>query len=306
MVEAVATGVQLPKNIIVTEDGKTYEKAGFGRNLGAVLVADIAGGAALTTMQRASQKPFVLAVEKLGMPGMQAESDVFKKAAEEALTKSGLASKGVKIIDATAENKAAIEEIVSKGLSKWEQKIKPLKEIFANFYVDQAISGKNAFSFLKSNIIVINKDKMSIAAFHEMGHALNKNMGGIGKVLQKVKGPFSAIASVALLTALFKRKKVEGEKPKGLFDKTTTFIKKHCGALAFLAFVPLVAEEALASIKAHKMAKGVLSPENLKTMNKFNGKGLLSYAGFAVSIYLAAVVMSKVKDAMTKPKEVKI
>jgi hypothetical protein len=305
MVKAVTQEAKLPKKIIVTEDGKTYEKSGFGKKLGAVLVANTAGGLALKAVQTASREPARLALLNLGA----AQPDVFKKAAEEAFTKSGLASKGVKIIDTAAESQKAVQEALYKEIPVWAQKIKPLKKVFEKLLNSSArafSSGKNACFALKSNFIILNKDKASITAFHEMGHAFNKNMSVIGKVLQKIRKPFTLLASVAIFTALFKRKKVEGEKPKGFFDKTTTFIKKHCGALALLGLAPTLAEEALASINAHKIAKGVLSPENLKTLNKFNGKCWLTYAGLAAGMSLAAVVASKIKDAMTEPKEVKI
>ena len=112
------------------------------------------------------------------------------------------------------------------------------------------------------------------------------------------------LAVAAMFTAIFKRKKAEGEQPTGVVDKVTTFIKDNCGKLAFLGTLPTILEEGLASVKGAKLAKEVLSPQNYKLLNKFNGAAWLSYLGMGVGITAATVLASKVRDAIAKPEKV--
>lgn len=307
MVNSVSAGVNVPKNIILTEDGKTYEKAGKGKSTGAVLAANMAGGAVIMGAQTLGGIPLKSAFKSIDA----ACNDFYKNAIDGALKKSGLAEKGVQILDATVENKEVVKDVVAKSLPKWVDKLaKKNKDFKAGIdgifgkQVDAAIKGKNAFFLPKANLIAINKDKFSMSVFHEMGHAMNKHIGTLGKIMQKSRQPVMILTSLAMMTALFKRKKAQGEEPKGWFDKTTTFIKNNCGKLAFLGFAPTLIEEGMASFKGAKLAKGLLSPDKLKLMNKFNGKAWLTYAAMAVGAGLGTTVVAKVRDAIAHPKEI--
>ncbi len=301
-------GAGLGKNVIVTEDGRTYKKAGKAKSTGAVIAANVAGGLVLRGGQKLVQKPMMMALKDMNSEG----NAVFKNVIDEAFIRSDLAEKGVKIIDATAENRGKITSAVKKCLPKWVRNMAAKNKQLLDGVnskigqmTDSVVKGKNAFFVPKANIIAVNKDKMSVAAFHEMGHAMNKHFGGFAKILQKTRAPFMALTSLALLTALFKRKKADGEKPQGVFDKATTFIKNNCGKIAFLGFLPTILEEGAASIKGAKLAKGLISAEQLKALNKFNGKAWLTYAGTAVATGLGAFVISKVRDSIAHPTEIK-
>ena len=60
---------------------------------------------------------------------------------------------------------------------------------------------------------------MSGATFHEMGHALNKNTPGIGRVLAKLRQPGMILASAAVLIGAFKRKKLKVKNLKALLTE---------------------------------------------------------------------------------------
>lgn len=290
--------------IIVTDDGKRYQKVGLAQAAGGVFVANMAGGATNLAVRKLSHIP-LKTMDKLAK---NLDADTFKQAADKAFEKSGLAEKGVKFIDATSNNKEVIEETFQKALPNWIKKNPTLKKFYDNKlskHSNTVLKGRNACYIPRANTILVNKDKMSWASFHEMGHATNKHMGGFGKVLSKLRGPMAALSSIALLTALFKRKKADGEKPQGTFDKVTTFIKENAGKLAFAGMTPLMLEEGLASIKGAKLAKGLLSPENLKKLNKMNAYAFISYIGLATATGLSAFVISKVRDAIAAPKEIK-
>ncbi len=292
-----------PKNIIVTQDGSKYQKADKGKVIAGVLLGNISGGAALQTAKTLSRIP---------ISNRKKDVAVFKgsnlsQAIDIAFAKSGLVNKDVKFIEATGANTELVKETINKALPKWLDKVPALKNIMLKGLHSKAAimsRGANACFVPRAKAIIVNKEKIGWAAFHEMGHALNKFTPGVGKVLTKLSGPGAILAAAALFTALFKRKKVEGEKPQGAWDKTTTFIKNNCGKLAFLGMVPSLAEEGLASIKGAKLAKGLLSPEQFRTLNKLNGKAWLTYLGVAVGTGLAVYVASKVRDNIAAPKKI--
>ena len=299
----ISAGNYNPKRVIVTDDGKKYEKPGFARTMGAVAAAGAAGTAAQYGIQGLSSIPAMTAIKnKASM-----QSDIFKTAIDAAFEKSGLAQKGVKLVDAVSENSKMIEDALEKNAPKWIKK-SPVAEKALKIHLSKVrkmlFDGQNAFFVPRANAILVNKDKMSFAAFHEMGHAMNKHFGAVSKSLQKMRVPFMLLSGAAFLTAMFKRKKADGEQPKGWFDKTTTFIKNNAGKLAALGMLPTIAEEGLASIKAHKLAKGVLPADKLKMINKFNAKAWLTYVGAAAGLGVGAYVVSKVRDAIAKPKEI--
>ena len=137
--------------------------------------------------------------------------------------------------------------------------------------------GRNAIFLPKTNEVAVNIEKLGTAAFHEMGHAVNHNFSKFWKGMQKLRIPCGIAGGLFGTVALFKRKKVEGEEPKGFFDKTTTFIKNNVGKLTLAAFAPIVAEELMATYRGNKMAKKVLSPELFKKVQKTNRFGAMTY-----------------------------
>lgn len=165
-------------------------------------------------------------------------------------------------------------------------------------------AGKNACYIPKTKQVVVNLEKFGLSAFHEMGHAINHNCSKLWSCMQKMRMPMMALSSLFTLTALFKRKKADGEKPKNGFDKATTFIKNNVGKLVTLSFVPIVAEELMASHRGNKMAEKVLSKDMLKKVKLSNKLGAITYVTTAVATGAAAFVASKVRDKIAHPKEV--
>ena len=159
---------------------------------------------------------------------------------------------------------------------------------------------------IKMNTILLPEQKLSLTAFHEIGHAANANLSKIGKLLQKSRAPlmFGVMPIIALI-ALWKTKKAPEQKPQGAVDKTTTFIKENSGKLTFAAFLPILIEEAMASIKGNKFAKNAgLSTELLSKVVKTNKIGYLTYVGSALLTSYAIHLGTKVKDSIAKPKPI--
>ena len=165
--------------------------------------------------------------------------------------------------------------------------------------------GKNAGFNNLTNEVLINTEKLGVAGFHEIGHAINYNNSKFWSTMQKLRKPAMIIPSILTTIALFKRKKAEGEEPKGFFDKTTTFIKEHVGTLATLSMAPIVAEEIKATQRGNALAKKLLSPESYKKVVKSNKYGAATYIAAALAVGAGAYIANKVKDAIAKPKEIR-
>ena len=167
------------------------------------------------------------------------------------------------------------------------------------------LDGKNAFCSPATKDIAVNLEKIPMTAFHEMGHGLN-TMQPVGKILSKIRGPLQILGvPLILAVGLLKRKKSEGEKPNGSFDKSTTFIKDNAGKLTFAAWIPTLLEEGLASIKGAKMAKDAgLSKELLKKLNISNAKAWSTYMigalAAASTVRLAVAVKDRIAEGRQK------
>lgn len=289
--------------IITTDDDKQYKKVNPAKTAGAMVAGGVSGYGAMVGILKASQIP----AKKALMDTSSMHNAPYKNIIDTVLEKSGLSKIGVKIFDATKENSGAILNDIQQSIPKKLQGT-PLADrmnVMFEKITQMTIDGKNAFFNPKTNNIVVSKDKMAFAAFHEMGHAINKNLSFVGKALQKTRKPGMMLAYLAFATAMFKRKKVEGEQPKNKVDKATSFIKNNATGLAALGALPTVLEEGLASLRASKLTKGLLSAADHKAMNIFHGKALLTYVGMAAALTTATFVAGKVRDGLTKPKEIK-
>ncbi|MDD3013398.1 MAG: hypothetical protein PHC34_06810 [Candidatus Gastranaerophilales bacterium] len=102
--------------------------------------------------------------------------------------------------------------------------------------------------------------------------------------------------------SLFKTKKAPNEKTDSTIGKTTDFIKDNVGKLTFMAFVPMLAEEAMASIKGVGFAKKVLDPSLVSKVAKTNKLAYLTYLGVALASSIGISLGVKAKDAIAKPK----
>lgn len=217
-----------------------------------------------------------------------------------ALADTGLEAKGVNIIRATKDNSEKISQILEKEisgnpLSKWIPK--PIKKFLGTIIGKTLQAGENACYIFNSKKIIMPEKELSLAFFHEAGHALNANCSKIGKALQQCRLSMVLAAPISLI-ALCKTKKAPGEKPKNTTDKVTTFIKNNAGKLAFVACIPVLIEEGLASIKGQKLAKKLLSPELAKKVAKCNLLGFSTYLLTAICCSLGVYLGVKVKDSI--------
>lgn len=211
-------------------------------------------------------KPFEKQLQK-----EHSQNYLYKNALTDSLRISGLDKKGVRIIP--------------MELSK---------------EINDYTLGKNAAYFPKEKLVRINTEKISIAGFHELGHAMNDITGKFGKFLSKLRWPGRIMAGWMGTIALFSRPKPK-EAPKNSFD----FVKDNCGKIAFACMLPTVFEEGMASYKGLRLAKKTgLAEPLIKNMKKLYKKALLTYIGHATATGLAVGAASMIMDKFTRPKKV--
>lgn len=319
--------------VISTNDGKQYQTPGFWPQTGAVIVGGMAGNA-VNGISHSVSSHLMNSMKELNKGIDTVE---LRKAVDNALESSGMKAKGVELIDVTASGKKpkfdfsfkfpmggvkdAVEDTAEHTIQKVTPNFKlkkalltempaklrktPIGKSYISMLEDMLTNGNNACYLPKANKVVVNLEKLGTSAFHEIGHSMNRNASKFWKVMQKVRTPSMLLAGTVPIIGLFKRKKVEGEEPKNVVDKATTFIKNHCGVLTTAAFVPVVAEELKASQRGNKLAKQLLSPENYKKVVKSNRLGAASYILTALVAGVGAFVASHVRNLCSKPKEIK-
>lgn len=286
----------------INNQENTYKNPGFGTILGGVAAGSVVNALVAAPAQLVAPK----LMEKMADISRNLTDDEFKtveKAITETIETSGLAKKGVGIIKATAENADEISKIMAKEMdSSSIMKVFPknVKEIIGNVLHSMVQEGKNALYTFKSKKIIMPEKELSLALFHEAGHAANHNLSAIGRALQKCR-KLSLLGMPIAMIAFWKTKKAPNQEPTTVTDKTTTFIKENAGKLTFLTFIPMLLEEGLASIKGNNFAKKILSPELAKKVSHSNALGFLTYIGMASFTSLGIYLGTKVKDSIAKP-----
>ena len=297
--------------IIITDSGKKYQKP----NTEEIICGIIAAKTSANVVNKGIKRVSLIPINKAGQILNEKDKKIFQQTADLALEKSGLKQKGVTFFEVTGvndSNKYIFKEYVNKSLPEKLKNIinknRRLKNHF-NCFCDNVLTkiaeGKNAMFMKQIDIIAINKEKYAVSAFHEMGHAINKHFSNFAKCLNKLKGPMAVFTPIIMAIAILKRKKAEGEKTDGLFDKTTTVIKNNCTKLTFAAFLPKILEEGLASLQGAKLAKGLLPSQQFKKLNKMQTAAWLTYLGSALAATAATATAGKVRDFIASSKEIK-
>lgn len=210
-----------------------------------------------------------------------------KQAALEILDEKNLSQKGVKLNDYRKVNEIlnGFDESVANGKSAFFAGIKGIENVFG---------GK-----MFINEVVCNMEKLPAAIFHEIGHAFNANNSTFWRTVQKMKKHSLPIAGyIALYCALTKKAvpKKEGNMELTKGQKVKNFVRENSGKLAFIATLPMLAEEGMASIRGNSWAKEFLSPDLAKKVSQHNKFAYITYLATAVGFALSAYTARKVKD----------
>lgn len=218
---------------------------------------------------------------------------------------SGLKSKGVELVDIkhgmTKECEDAYLEAFASvpKVKKSMDKIPFMRKYFENIVKKNAQmveNGMNAFALFPNKKIVINMKKFGYGLPHEIGHQLNHHFSKIGKGLQKVRSLGVYTSAVVIPLAMFSKKRDKADKSQNIFQKTVGFIRNNAGKLITLSFIPMAAEETLASIKGLKLAKTILNKNDYVKALRVSIVGGSSYYALALLAGVGAALGIKVKD----------
>ena len=266
-----------------------------GRNV----AASMAAAAAAVTVAQASSIPalgVIKGMQKIGnLPADKIE--IMHKAAEQAIKDTGLAAKGVSIEYLKApQNPRGIKAIFMGPIEQ-------IREGLNACFVNAKTSAKQLSALnLNPNTIYMPEKGISFAAFHEIGHAMNANLTKWGTMLQMRTPGMIAAGLIGLYGAFSSKSEPKDGKNLTTAQKTNNFIRNNAGKLAFGAMVPMLFEEAMATIKGNGLAKKLLSPDMFKTVAKGNAVAYMSYLATAAGLGLGAWAAVKVKDYLAVKK----
>lgn len=223
------------------------------------------------------------------------DTNYMREKINRALSQSGMKNKGVKILDFARYENNPPKRMISSNKPTIKDFIHAIVRRVKFNDVNIAHDGYNSFYVAKSNKILINTNKQSLAGFHEIGHAINNNSSKFWRTIIKTRGLTTALPFWITAIAIGKGKS-EGKTSTSAIDSATTFIKNNAGALSIASSVPIIAEELKASQRGNKLAKELLSPDIAKKVIKSNRLGAMTYIVSAGAMALATVAGSKIRD----------
>lgn len=293
------------KNINAKKQNKSKKFPNIKETLGAASIASVVQAGLVLPSSVVSVKGVTGAAKNLTEEQVLA----YNNAANSVLNSSGLKKAGVKIHDLSRKiantYKNPVEELLSLQFDPIEAAIRGKNAFFSPMDIGR---GKIlCFKVADANSVLINMKKLPTAVFHEMGHAHNFNYSKIGSFLQKSRTASILISSILLLiAACSKEEKAEDGKELTKGQKAKNGVRKSLPVMSFVAMLPVVLEEGLASFKGNKWAKKVLSPDLYKKVFKGNLAGFVSYVGAALATAGATYAAIKVKDKLVEKKEAKL
>lgn len=164
---------------------------------------------------------------------------------------------------------------------------------------------KDTAVFIKKNSIILPKEGIAPAGFHEVGHAMNYNLSKVGKFLQNCRPLMKLAPLIGIFAACTRKAEAKDGKELTSGQKTKNFIRDNAGALAFASYLPMLIEEGMATYKGQKYANKVLSKDLAKKVLKGNSIAYMSYLTVAASAGLAAHCAVKIKDSIIANKQKK-
>lgn len=235
-----------------------------------------------------------------------------KKVAQKIVEESGLKKKGIKLafIDGSKESLEHLKNVCAN-------EVKPktaLGRRLLNTYTQMFGKGANAAFFQTSNECIVHSKNLYTSVYHELGHAMNANGNWLTKGLQRARGltPLGAsiVAPFALGVALFH--KVDNTKPKeqkGIVEKSLDFVANNAATITAASYVPMLAEDGLASIRGLKAVKPHLGKNmTLKLAKNYTvafGTYAIAAIGVSLGVKCGIWLANKIKNPKnTEPKSV--
>lgn len=275
------------------------------KKVGFSIAGTIAGWEAQPYIRKALNIPIYKSI----VSGIESvRGNEFKPFINDALKVSGLDKIDFKVIDLNEQNL----ESVKKELKIPEEPKSLFKRIKNHILhnppsfvsgLDAIVQGNNAVCVPSQKFTLCNLEKASVSFFHEASHMLhasssNPLVSGLHK--SRIVTHFGVIC--ATLGAVF----VEKNQEKSFKYDMDPFLKQHCGLIASVMTLPVLAEETLANIDAIKLAKASgVKGDLLKKVHKMGALSTASYLASTVMTGLSVYLASKMKDFITsmgKPK----
>ena len=215
------------------------------------------------------------------------------------LSEKGLKEKGVELLVASKDNEKEVMNVLYaevRGNSRFK---KTMRESFLQKFTE----GLNACFANNARKIIIPAKQLYMSAYHEAGHAYNCFKSPIGRILQKnrIMTPLgiSAALPFALGIGLLHTPKNVDTAEKSKWEKTKDFIKNNAGKITMATYIPILAEEGLASVNGLKFAKKYLSPEKLQKLRLGYIFAWASYLLVALGISSTVWAGIAIKDKIT-------
>lgn len=242
------------------------------------------------------------------MSKLMPEIDTFENTAQnvaQIMKETGLDKKGVKFHAIDKNSASSVNElknIINNNVKQSGKLFTRFKQNVFNMFKE----GANAAYFPDTKDVIVGRHNLYSSAYHELGHAMNANGNFATKALQKARNitPFgvSLVAPIVLAVGLLhKVDKTKPEEEKSKLEKTADFVSNNAGKLTLASYVPLLAEEGLASIRGVKHAAKHLSPDKVSKLAMNYTKAWGTYAatagliagGVALGVALAQGIKNK-------------
>lgn len=234
--------------------------------------------------------------------------ETVKDATFEMCKQTGLSEKGVKLFFANENNVKMpgekLPKILRDILMKFNTSAAIARGENAGFAKDVKFIMKDGTAQVHKYVVCLPENKLFLAAFHELGHALNCTKSKIGKTLQNLRLPSIVLAgAIVLFTCLSKESKPKDGKELNKTQKANNLVRNNAGKLAFVAMLPVVAEEAMASIKASKWANANMAKDLSKKVAATNMFGFATYLALPLIFGLSAYSYVRIKNWSAAIKE---
>ncbi len=290
--------------LIGLSSGNIQENKTSSRDIKRSILGAGLGLCAFKPIAKGTHKLFLVPYKKLyNSKSMEKYKTEYNNVVDIVLKSSKLESTGLKIFDINENNLEEVSKAYFDNLPKgFKQRIKnnPRLQKSFNKNLQNVAKGNYAFYMNIANSICLNKDKRYLSVFHEMGHAYNNNISSLGKLLDKLRKQnrkvVKQITQIMTLGIILIDKRKKDDKPKNNLDKEFQKIRNNAGLIAFVAGMPVIAEEGLASINAARLTKPYISKGAYKMLNKYNFRAWLTYLGGYTANAVALASMRGIKD----------
>ncbi len=168
--------------------------------------------------------------------------------------------------------------------------------------LQQVQQGENAF-FNGLNQVFVNREIAPNLLFHELGHAHNNKFSPFfRKMLRFYQGSQIAPFVIALSSLFLNEEKPKDGAELTKFQKAKNTVRKSLPFAAALSSLPMLLEEGVATSKANKWAKEILTPDLAKKVMRGNKFGFLTYLAIPISAFLISFLGMKYKDFLSAEK----